>query len=95
MGSNLAEDNGFLRVIKIRGMTSLGGEVNPLVPCRKILWHVKDPYNVKERFCRQNSCIFLAVSAALLLGVSCYCHRAVEDESGMIRTQTGKHISSN
>jgi hypothetical protein len=34
-GSNPAEDDGFLRVIKIRSMTSFGGEVKPSVPCRR------------------------------------------------------------
>jgi hypothetical protein len=33
-GSNLAEDDGFLRVIKIRSTTSFGGEVKSSVPCR-------------------------------------------------------------
>jgi hypothetical protein len=32
-GSNPAEDDGFLRVIKIRGTTSFGAEVKPSVPC--------------------------------------------------------------
>jgi hypothetical protein len=35
--------DGFLRVIKIRSTPSFGWEVNPEVPCRKILRHVKDP----------------------------------------------------
>jgi hypothetical protein len=33
----------FLRAIKIRITPSLGREVKPEVPCRKILRHVKDP----------------------------------------------------
>jgi hypothetical protein len=33
VGSNLAEDSGFLRVIKIRSTASFGGEVKPSVPC--------------------------------------------------------------
>jgi hypothetical protein len=41
-GSNQAKDNGFLRTIKIGSMTSFGGEVKLVVPCREILWHVKD-----------------------------------------------------
>jgi hypothetical protein len=32
--SNRAEDDGFLRVIKIRSRTSSGGEEMPSVPCR-------------------------------------------------------------
>jgi hypothetical protein len=43
-GSNLAESNGFLRAIEIRGTTSFREEVQPSAPCRKILWHVKKRY---------------------------------------------------
>jgi hypothetical protein len=45
-GSNPAESDGFLRVIKIGGMPSFGGEVKPLAPCCKILRYVKDPYEL-------------------------------------------------
>jgi hypothetical protein len=41
-GSNTAEDDGFLRAIKIRSTTSWGGGVKPSAPRRKILQHVKD-----------------------------------------------------
>jgi hypothetical protein len=34
--------DGFLRAIKIRSKPSFAWEVKPEVPCRKILWHVKD-----------------------------------------------------
>jgi hypothetical protein len=37
-----------LRTIKIRSTTSLRVVVMPSVPCHKVLWHVKDPYSVKE-----------------------------------------------
>jgi hypothetical protein len=40
-GSNPAEAGEFLMAIKIRRTTSLGGEVNPMVPYGKILRHVK------------------------------------------------------
>jgi hypothetical protein len=43
-GSNPVEDDGFLRVIKIRSTNSCGGEVKPSDQYRKILRHVKDPY---------------------------------------------------
>jgi hypothetical protein len=33
---------------KIRSRTSFGGEVNPAVPYRKILRHVKEPYFMQE-----------------------------------------------
>jgi hypothetical protein len=44
-GSNPVEDNGFLRVIKIStgSMTSFRGEVRPMAPYYKILWHIKEP----------------------------------------------------
>jgi hypothetical protein len=35
--------DGLLRAINIRSTPSVGWEVKPEVPCRKILWHVKDP----------------------------------------------------
>jgi hypothetical protein len=44
VGSNPAEDNGFLRAIKIYSIPSFGGEVKPEAPCRKILRHVKEPF---------------------------------------------------
>jgi hypothetical protein len=34
----------ILMAIKIRCMTSFGGEVKPLTLCRTILRHVKEPY---------------------------------------------------
>jgi hypothetical protein len=47
-GSNLAEDDEFLRTIIIRSMTSTGEEVKLSVPCRKILQHVKEPYECER-----------------------------------------------
>jgi hypothetical protein len=38
--------------MKIRSTTSFGGEVKPLVPCRNILWHVKEHTNLTERIQR-------------------------------------------
>jgi hypothetical protein len=40
-GSNLPEDDGFLRATKIRSKTSFRGEVKPPDLCHKISWHVK------------------------------------------------------
>jgi hypothetical protein len=34
--------DGFLRAIKIHSTPSFGWEVKPEIPCRNILWHVKD-----------------------------------------------------
>jgi hypothetical protein len=30
-------------------MTSFGGDVEPSVPCHKILWHVKEPYVIRKK----------------------------------------------
>jgi hypothetical protein len=49
-GSNPAESNGYLRVIKICSMTSFGGAVNPLAPYRKILQHFDVPLSY-DRYC--------------------------------------------
>jgi hypothetical protein len=51
VGSNSAEDDGFLRVIKIRSTTSFGGEVKPSTPCRKILRHV----SINKKFCQEQT----------------------------------------
>jgi hypothetical protein len=40
-GSNVADNNRFLRTIKIRNTASFGGEAKPSVPRHKILRHVK------------------------------------------------------
>jgi hypothetical protein len=49
-GSDPAEEDGFLKTNKIRSTTSFGGEVKPLVPCRKTLRHVKNPYEYEKRY---------------------------------------------
>jgi hypothetical protein len=72
-GSNVDEDDGLLREIKICNMTSYGGEVKPLAELLivKIQW----PFLAQ----------FLPDS---LLGASAgNCQRALVNESGMIRTQ--------
>jgi hypothetical protein len=45
MGSNVVEEDGFLRAIKVRSTTSFGGKVKPACPCdnTSILRHVKEP----------------------------------------------------
>jgi hypothetical protein len=66
-----------------------GGEVKLLVPCCKILPHIKEPTSMKEILHRQNSvAISHQVSPALLLGTSTgNCQRALVDKSGTIRNQ--------
>jgi hypothetical protein len=49
-GSNSAENDGFLKAIKIHISTSFGEEVKPLVPSRKILWDVKNTYRYEKRY---------------------------------------------
>jgi hypothetical protein len=44
MGSNQAEDDGFVRAIKIHSITYFRGEVKLSVPCHNILRHVKESY---------------------------------------------------
>jgi hypothetical protein len=47
-GFKPSQNDGFVRAIKICSMTSFGGEVKPLVLYHKILWHVTNPYSMKE-----------------------------------------------
>jgi hypothetical protein len=44
--SNPAEGEVIRRAIKTRSTPSFGWEVKPSAPCRKILRHVKDPFEV-------------------------------------------------
>jgi hypothetical protein len=45
-GFKPGREAGFLKAINIRIRPSFGGEVKPSFPCRKILWHVKEPFEV-------------------------------------------------
>jgi len=45
-----AEDYDFLMAIKVYSTTSFGGEEKLLVPCRKIVGHVKEPYRYEKRY---------------------------------------------
>jgi hypothetical protein len=80
-GSYLAEDNGFLKVIKICSITSFGGKVKPSIPCYKILWHVKEPYRYEKIY-------FIGkIQGHFLPSLSYFptrCQRGLVDESGMI-----------
>jgi hypothetical protein len=97
-GSNLAEDDRFLRAINVRSTTFFGGEVKAPVPC-KILPRVKEPYSYEKRyFVGKIHGYFISrkVSPDSLLDVfSSDCQRELEDESGMIGTQMGTHSRSN
>jgi hypothetical protein len=48
--SNPAEDDGFLRAIKIRSSTSSGAEVKPLASCRKVYGMLKIPEEYDRYF---------------------------------------------
>jgi hypothetical protein len=72
---------------KVRSTSSFGAEVRPSAPCRKILWHFKNPTNMKKilRSSKIQRSFLLHVSLAnrwLLIKV---CQRALVHESGMIR----------
>jgi hypothetical protein len=54
VGSGLAEDGGFLWVIKATGRTSFGEEVKPSVPCRKFTACKRTLQSMSEIFCRPN-----------------------------------------
>jgi hypothetical protein len=47
-GSNLTEDNGFLRVIKIHSITSFTEEIKLLVSCHMICGMLKNAMGMKE-----------------------------------------------
>jgi hypothetical protein len=60
-GTNPAEEDGFLRAIKICSATSFEGELKPSVPCRKILRYAKEPPgSMKYILRRKNSRSYLA-----------------------------------
>jgi hypothetical protein len=82
--------DGFLRSTKVRSTTSF--EVNPLVTCHKVSRLLKIPAGMKEILVGKMYGYFSTVS---LLGVcAAICHKAMVDKSGIIRTQMGKHYSS-
>jgi hypothetical protein len=54
-GSNPAEDDGFLRVIKIRSTTSFGGEVSRRSHVADLRHIKKNLTSMKEMSCKQNS----------------------------------------
>jgi len=85
----------FLRVTTICSTTSLGGEIKPSAQCRNIFRHVEHTHNVKEILTSKVHGHFCQVSPASILGVSAgYCQTALVGESGIIRTQMGKHNRS-
>jgi hypothetical protein len=49
-GSNLAQGYRLVRAIKICSMPSFGGEVKLSTQCHKILWHVKEPFEIGKRY---------------------------------------------
>jgi hypothetical protein len=68
-GSNLVEDDGFLRAIKISSTSSFGGEVKPSAPSRKILRNVKKPFEVEAKTLHNAKFIIYFASS------SCFANR--------------------
>jgi hypothetical protein len=54
------EGNEFLSAIKIHSTTSFKGEVKPLAPCHKILYHAKGPFEVCKILCKAKFIISFA-----------------------------------
>jgi hypothetical protein len=53
VGSIPAEGDGFSRAIKIRSTPSFRGEVKLSAPCHKVLWYVKNPFEVwTKKLCK-------------------------------------------
>jgi hypothetical protein len=52
-GFKPSRGDGFLRAIKICSTPSFRCEVKPDVPCRKILWHIKDPLIYQRYWMRE------------------------------------------
>jgi hypothetical protein len=81
--------HGFLRAIKIRSMSSFGGEVNPSAPCRKNLRHVKEPYEYERQnyadkthhLLSPHRLILISYYMALQVGLP---ESALVDESGIL-----------
>jgi hypothetical protein len=67
------------------------GEVKPSAPCRKILWHVKEPAEYdRDTSLVKTTAVSRQMSHALLVAASAdYYQRSLMDESGMIRTLMG------
>jgi hypothetical protein len=67
-----SQGDGFLRAIKIRSTPSFGCQVKPEVPCRKILWHVKDLLKShgegQTKFSFPSPILLLALEISLLTG---------------------------
>jgi hypothetical protein len=80
VGYNPAEEDGVLKVIKMRNMSFFGGEVKPLVPCGKILWHGEETYRYEKIYFVDK--IHGQVSPALLFGI---CWLLPESSDGLIR----------
>jgi hypothetical protein len=59
-GSNPAEDDEYLRAIKIRSVTSFGVEVKPLTHVARFYGMLKKPVGYERDIRRQNSQQFLA-----------------------------------
>jgi hypothetical protein len=84
MGSNPANDDGFLQAIKIHSMTSFCWKVRPSAPCQKILQHLKEPCGVgKQYFVSKIMVIFSPCFPCFT--IRCLCWLLSEGFGGYIR----------
>jgi len=82
-------------VINISCMTSFGGEVKSVVPCRNILQHVNNPCSMKEKLVRKiHGHFWLSSSWFAIMCLYWLLPESSGSKSGMIRTQVERHNSS-
>jgi hypothetical protein len=91
-GFKPGRSDGFLRAIKIGSTPSLGWEVQPEFPCRKILRHAKDPLTHLRCWYVK----FSLLRPVLVSRCLCWhdCQRALVDESGVIPSRHQHHHDS-
>jgi hypothetical protein len=62
----------ILRVIKIFSTPSFGGEVKPSAPCRKILWHAKEPFEASTKILRKDKFSISFTSSSCFATSDCW-----------------------
>jgi hypothetical protein len=88
--------DGFLKALKIRCTPSFGGDVKLEAPCRNILWHINEMYEVRKRYFVDKIRNFLRPYPPDLLLDDWWqdCQRALVDESGIFSVSTSLHHGS-
>jgi hypothetical protein len=84
-GSNPAEDDRFLRAIKIRNTASFRGEVKLSLQSLKILQHVKDPYEYENDTSKAKFCDNFLQSFSCF-ATRCFCWQLPDNSGGRIRS---------